>query len=61
MDEVQVIWKGKFKIKDGNDNGQQVEYGRQVRKSGMDGTCPQCRVQVEEEREQMDKWKTLDT
>ena len=47
MDEAEGKWKMKVKIKDGNENGRQGEYGRYVRKSGMDGTCPQCRVQVE--------------
>ena len=43
--------KVEVKIKDGKRmmNGR-WKHGRFVRKSGMDGACPQCRVQVEEEK-----------
>ena len=47
MDERKV----KVKIKDGkwmmNDRWKHIGY---VWKSGMDGACPQCRVQVEEKK-----------
>ena len=59
MDNVQGIWKVHMdRLKESESQDQRWKqmmngrwnYGRYVWKFGMVGACPQCRVQVEEEK-----------